>query len=354
MILIIAFIALVFIGYAIYKYLQTSKVLNILDNTSYYGEDIANYQPLFQEKTKNVVDCINVCAADITCDGITYNTDTQECLGTKNGKTRNENANYNAWVKPESDKIATEDMSKDFTKSMLLGYTKTMTSIDSKKIQPPYMLGVFSYSFNLTIYDFYKNYGSWRHVFHKGTSIDSGTSLNYQSWENLIVDFPIQSIGVWLAPFTNNLRIAVTTQSLANTTYGSSSEAFVEKCNSLTNQCYITDMPSGKWADNSKSGDGSNPNTRLDTYVEFFDNDLQNFPINKQINVTVVFHGSFVEILFNGKLNKVHNLEGIPILNTSSLYVMNDLTFGGEITNLLYYPDALLLGDIQSIISMQK
>ena len=39
--------------------------------------------------------------------------------------------------------------------------------------------------------------------------------------------------------------------------------------------------------------------------------------------------------------------------NTSSLYVMNDLTFGGEISNLLYYPDTLLLGDVQSIISLQ-
>jgi hypothetical protein len=33
---------------------------------------------------------------------------------------------------------------------------------------------------------------------------------------------------------------------------------------------------------------------------------------------------------------------------------MNDKTFGGEISNLLYYPDALLLGDIQSIIDLQE
>ena len=33
---------------------------------------------------------------------------------------------------------------------------------------------------------------------------------------------------------------------------------------------------------------------------------------------------------------------------------MNDLTFGGEITNLLYYPDTLLLGDVQSIMSFQS
>ena len=37
-------------------------------------------------------DCINVCQADLTCDGVTFNSDTQACLGTKNGQIRNENA----------------------------------------------------------------------------------------------------------------------------------------------------------------------------------------------------------------------------------------------------------------------
>jgi hypothetical protein len=352
-IIFIFIIAISFFGYAIYKYLQSRSSETILNNSSYYGEDVSNYQPIFQNTSKTINDCINICKNDITCDGITYNNDTQACLGTKNGKIRNENPNYNAWVKPPSDKILSANLSKDFTKSILVGYTKTSTVIDRKQIQNPYMLGHFAFSFNLTIYDFYKNYGSWRHVFHKGSPIATGTSLNYQSWENLIVDIPIQSIGVWLAPFTNNLRIAVTTSSLSNRTYGSYDNAFVEKCDSLTKKCYISDMPSGKWADTSKAGDGSNPNTQIDTYVEYFDHDLQNIPINKQINITINLRGNDVEILFNGKIAKITKLDGVPIKDTSSLYVMNDKTFGGEISNLLYYPDTLLLGDIQSIISLQ-
>ena len=353
LIIFILVIALSFIGYAIYKYMQSSSILTILSNSSFYGSDLANYEPLFQDTTKIMSDCVNICKTDIACDGVTYNSDTKVCIGTKNGQIRNENANMSAWVKPESDKISTEDMSKDFIKSILVGFTKSMIVVDGKKIQNPYMLGVFAYSFNLTIYDFYKNYGSWRHIFHKGTSIDSGNSLNYQSWENLIVDYPIQNIGVWLAPFTNNLRIAVTTTSLANRTYGSSDDAFVQKCNNITKECYITDMPNGKWADNSKAGDGSNPNTKIDTNIEYFDHDLQNIPINKQINITIVFRGNYVETWVNGKISKINSLDGVPKTNTSSLYVMNDLTFGGEISNLLYYPDTLLLGDVQSIISLQ-
>ena len=353
LIIFMVIIAFIFIGYAIYSYIQTSKNDVILNNSSYYGSDVSIYQPIFQETSKTINDCVNICKTDITCDGITYNLDTQKCLGTKNGQVRNENSSYSAWVKPPSDKTNTQLLTKNFTKSILVGYTKTMTLIDSKKIQNPYQLGNFCYSFNLTIYDFFKNYGSWRHIFHKGSPITAGQSLNYQSWENLLVDFPSQSIGVWLAPFTNNLRVAVTTTSLANTSYGSYSDAFVEKCDNLTQNCYITDMPSGKWADTSRSGDGSNPKPILNTYVEFFDHDLQNIPVNTQINITLNFRGKNVETLFDGKIVKVSSLDGMPDSNNSSLYVMNDKTVGGEITNLLYYPDALLLGDIQSIIELK-
>lgn len=352
LIIFMVIIAFIFIGYAIYSYIQTSKNDVILNNSSYYGSDVSIYQPIFQETSKTINDCVNICKTDITCDGITYNLDTQKCLGTKNGQVRNENSSYSAWVKPPSDKTNTQLLTKNFTKSILVGYTKTMTLIDSKKIQNPYQLGNFCYSFNLTIYDFFKNYGSWRHIFHKGSPITAGQSLNYQSWENLLVDFPSQSIGVWLAPFTNNLRVAVTTTSLANTSYGSYSDAFVEKCDNLTQNCYITDMPSGKWVDKSRASDGSKPKVTIDTYIEYIDHDIQNIPLNTQVNVTVNFIGRDVEIYFNGKIVKIYNLDGIPSTSKTNLYVMNENSIGGEISNLLYYPNTLKLVDINSIMAI--
>jgi len=345
----IMIIGLLFVGYAVYYVINNSNQ-SILDNRSYYGSNIANYQPLFQSKEKTISDCINNCNSDITCDGITYNSDTQECLGTKEGQLRNENSNYSAWIKPPN--VSIDTLTKDFTKAVLVGYTKTMTTVDGNRIQNPYIIGNFSYSFNIIIYDFYKNYGSWRHIFHKGTPINTGTILNYQSWENLIIDYPNQSIGVWLAPFTNNLRIALTTTSMANKAYGKYDDAFVQKCDNATNNCYITDTPNGKWADTSHAGDGSISKTRFSTYVEFFDHDLQNIPLNTQVNITINFRGRDAEVLYNGKIVKIISLDGIPDTNKSSLYVMNDITFGGEINNLIYYPDALKLGDIQSIIAL--
>ena len=353
-IIIIVIIALLFIGFAAYyAYTKlTSDELNILIGNTYYGSDIPTYVPVFYETSKSVNDCINLCNNDLTCDGITYNSDSKSCSGTQNGLLRgNEPSNYSAWVKPVI--TLSSDIKKDFSKSILVGNTKSFKSIDGQLLQKSYTTGNFSYSFNLTIFDFYKNYGSWRHIFHKGTQIVPGTVLTYQSWENLILDFPDQSIGIWLAPFTNNLRIAVTTQSSGNQNKGSYSHAFVEKCDNA-GDCYITDMPSGKWVKKEKKGDGSTEAVKINTYVEYFDHDLQNIPINKQVNITINFRGRDVEIYYNGQIVKVVRLDAMPKLSTNNtnLYVMNDNTFCGNISNLLYYPDALLLQDISDIMAL--
>jgi hypothetical protein len=345
-IIVILVISLLFIGYIVYVYFYESGN-NIKANSSYYGLDIALYEPVFKQTSNNITDCVDLCNNDLTCDGITYNNDTQICMGTKNGKIRSETASYSAWIKPVNTK---NKITTDFTKSILIGYTKSFRQIPGNKISNPYMLGNFCYSFNLTIYDFYLNYGYWRHIFHKGTDIGSGSTLNYQSWENLVKDIPNQIIGVWLAPFSNNLRIAITTTSLSNRSYGSYPDAFVEKCD--TGNCFITDMPSGKWVDTSRAGDGSNPKTKLNSYIEYFDQDLQNIPINSQVNIIINFRNTNAEVYFNGKIVKIIQLDGTPNSDKSNLFVLNDKTANCEISNLLFYPDAISIENTHKIISM--
>jgi hypothetical protein len=347
-ILAILGISLMFISYVIYIYYFKSTDYIIKSNSSYYGKDITFYEPIFKEQSSTINDCISMCENDITCDGITYNNNTKICTGTKDGQIRNENNDYSAWVKPKN---KSEYVVGDFAKSVQVGYTKTFRLIDGTKINNPYMIGNFTYSFNLTIYDFYKNYGSWRHIFHKGTPITPGTVLSYQSWENLIKDIPNQCIGVWLAPFNNNLRIAITTTSLGNRTYGSYSDAFTQKCNDQ-GDCFITDMPSGKWNDNSRASDGSNPKTTIETNLEFFDQDLQNIPINKQLNITINLQNNIAEVYFNGKIVKIVQLDGTPKSDKSNLYVLNDKTANCEISNLIVYPDNVKLIDIDKIMSL--
>ena len=344
-ILSIIVIAFIFVGVGLYYMIQEGKKYEIKNGSSYYGKDIALYEPVFQVTAKTVDECIKKCEIDVTCDGITFNNETETCLGTKNGQIREENTNYSAWVKP-SDFTPLNLQKIDITKAVLVGFTNGTRNIAADKISNPYLLGNFCYSFAITIKDFYKNYGYWRHVFHRGTQITD--TLNYQSWENLVNDIPIQTIGVWIAPFTNNLRIAVTTTSMANTNKGSYNDANVQVCES-DGTCYITDMPGGTWYDRNRASDGSIDKPRMETYIEYFDHDLQNIPINRKLTVTVNLRGKDVEVYYNGKINKISRLDGIPDHNKLGLYVMNEKTFGGEISNLLYYPDTLKLNDIKAI-----
>ena len=346
---IIVLIGMIFIGYAFYVYYYSAADNNVRANSSYYGKDITLYKPIFQESANTITDCISMCENDITCDGMTYNNKTQICTGTKNGQLRNEIADYSAWIKPIGEPSNTP---KDLIKSILVGYAKSFRVIDGSKIMNPYMLGNFCWSFNITIYDFYKNYGNWRHIFHKGTPITTGQILSYQSWENLVQDFPNQQIGIWLAPFTNNLRIAITTTSLANRTYGSHPDAFVEKCDSLTANCYITDMPSGKWTDTSRAGDDSIPKPQITTNLEYLDQDLQNIPINTELNVIINVYNTVVEVYFNGKIVKVSQLGGTPVSDRKNLYVLNEKTANCEISNLLFYPDVVKKADVASIMAL--
>ena len=95
----ILFIALCFIGYTIYIY--KFKSLEIKENSSFYGENINLYEPLFNEQLNTINECIDTCNNNIICDGITYNSQSQMCSGTKNGLVRNENSEYSSWVKPK-------------------------------------------------------------------------------------------------------------------------------------------------------------------------------------------------------------------------------------------------------------
>lgn len=349
-IIIIFSIALLFIGFTIYYIYKQADQLDIKNNSSYYGQELLTYQPTFQKETKNIVDCVNICKNDLTCDGITFNTDTNTCSGTKNGLIRNETGNYSAWVKP-TDFTQLDTTQTNISKAILIGNTSSMKNIKADKIQNPYLLGTFSYSLNIIITDFYKNYGYWRHIFHKGTQIDPTIGLTYQSWENLVKEIPIQVIGLWLAPFTNNLRIAITTTGQSNINKGSYTDAFIQNCGN-DGSCYITDMPGGKWVDKQKMGDGSIANPSIETYIEYFDQDLQNIPVNKLFNLTLNFRGYDAELYINGKIIKTIRLDGIPILDKSDLYCMNEKTIGGQITNLIYYPDALNLNSINEINNM--
>ena len=172
-------------------------------------------------------------------------------------------------------------------------------------------------------FDFYKNYGVWRHIFHKGSAVDTNTPINYQSWETLASSMPDQTIGVWIAPFTNNLRVAISTTTLQGNASGSYPDAFIQKCNPATGTCMITDLPSGKWLDTSRITDGSVPATRPTIQLEYFEHDIQSIPINTKVTFTVNIIGNYVELFMNGKIVKTAMLNGVANFNKAPIMAIS-------------------------------
>jgi hypothetical protein len=343
---IVAFAGLAFVLYAMYKFMS-NKYGIVVSGSSYYGTDIATYTPIFKSVETNIKNCIEKCDKDISCDGVTFNTYTSECYGTKEGISRTEGSNLLSWIKDPN-----ETTPFDIKKSILVGYTEKDIKIKTDKIADPLIIGNFCFSVCINIYDFYVNQGKWRHIFHKGEKPDV-TNLDYSSWETIVGDIPEQCIGVWLAPFNNTLRIAINTLVSGNKNNGYYNDAMALNCDDLKygGNCYITDLPGSKWSDKNKNGDGSPIKPRIYRNLEYIDHDLQNIPINRPFVLTVNGNGRHVELYINGKLTKTIELEGLPDWRTGSpLYVMNRTSFSGYVSNLCYFPKTLTLSEIDSIV----
>jgi hypothetical protein len=345
---IIAIICIIFISYTLYNYYSDNDQLNI--GKSFYGKDIYNYVPLFEDKVNNIDECQERCIRDPSCKGVTFNNDTKLCIGSEEGVLREEEKNYSSWIKPrDSSKI-------DFKTGILLSYADKPRSIDKYKFISPGIKGDFCFSFSITITDFYDNFGSWRHVFHKGTSMKDPNSNDYindyKNWENVISDYPDQCIGVWLAPYTNNMRICFTTISDMNMKTNNNLHAFIQKCNSLTDECYITDMPGGNKDQVNLLGDGMDVPPKLIKSIEYIENDLQNIPVNEPVHITLNFRINNVELYVNGRIVKISPLIGIPDFNDDAMYVMYPKSFRGDISKLSYYPQSIKRENIVKLVNL--
>ena len=347
--IIAALIGILFILYAVYNYM-TNKYNTIVSSSSFYGTNIAKNEPVFKSLETNITDCINKCNRDLSCDGITFNSVSNECIGTKDGIYRVEPSNLSSWIKNPAE-------SEPFNpkENIIVGYAEKSLNIKPDKIATPLLISNFAYSIVINIADFYANQGKWRHIFHKGIRPDIPT-IEYIDWETLISNIPEQCIGLWLAPFTNNLRIAVDTTVSGNTNSGYFDDAMVLKCNinNGTRECYITDLPGTQWKNIERRGDGSTIKPQIYKNLEYIDHDLTNIPINKPFVLTVNFIGNVVEIYINGKLSKTAQLEGLPNWNNYPVYVMNNTTFGGNIANLIYYPKSINLDEVKKIVSLSN
>jgi hypothetical protein len=169
--------------------------------------------------------------------------------------------------------------------------------IKSQTIKTPKISNELTYSFWLYIHEFYFNYSNWKHIFHKGTTIENRI-LDYKYWSNIENEIPEQSPGVWMHPSQNTIRLCMTTESET---------------------------------------------------LEYID--IPNIKIKIAHNISLVFHNKTLDIYINAKLIKTKIFKETPVFNTKSIYFNFPKTFNGTLYNFNYIPRQLFYNDLSHFFS---
>lgn len=150
----------------------------------------------------------------------------------------------------------------------------------------------YSISLFINIKDWYDDFQKWKHVYHIGSKVKDGEKIN---WKNV----PFQSPGLWLSPRINNMRFVFSTH------------------------------------DNHK--------------VKHRYMDIEDIPINKVFNVTIVANFTSLTIFIDGKLSKTLLLSETPIFSCGNMYLNYNGGFNGTIQKLQYFDRELSIREIKSI-----
>ena len=172
-----------------------------------------------------------------------------------------------------------------------LDYTDT-TIVKSNIIKPPLTENEITFSLWLYLKEFYYNFSYWKHIMHKGTNIENKT-LDYKNWHNIENEIPEQSIGIWMHPNINNIRIAMTTENYN-----------LEYC------------------------------------------DIENIKQQELTHLVFILDNKTLHIYKNSKLIITNVFKNKPVFNVKSLYFNYQKTFNGSIYNFMYLPKKIDYKDI--------
>ena len=304
---LIAFILLItfgFIAYGLYRYY--TKEGDYKPGQTFYGSDILTYDPLFTMNTDKAEKCVSRCQKDSLCAGITFNTDTKTCLGSEEGQLREDASNFISWVKPK-DQLGTDFAKKRAADKPLVGLANGMMTIKNTELARPPFISRFNFGLFIYINDFYEGHGRWRNIICKGTEWPAGEPLDTPYWETVAAERPDQCLGIWLAPFNNNLRVCLTTrQQLAS---------------------------------------GQQQNTIQQT-LEYID--IQNVPTRKLFHLSVNMVEGGMEVYLNGKLHRMIALKGVPVWNELPLTILPSVSTPATLMDLVFLPESANLDDIRA------
>ena len=338
----LGFVAIAIIVYVIYKYAVFNKPKQ---GYTYYSDDLRKMDNLFSETVQNIDECQKLCEEQPRCRGFTFDSEESTCMGQEYGRIRTDDDRYYGWVKPMSGKTIFNSKDKRLESGKLITpYLKSRTraTLGYGQIPLPPLPDQFSFSFWLVIQDWYFNFSYWRHIFHKGTPVDLSENkhfktLLYYSWEKLSNDFPDQTIGAWLTPFQNNLRLGITTISKRpfRRTYP---HAHIKRCDCDGSgkhcRCWTTDQS----GDHLHAEDAMLDKKEF-AHLEYVD--IQDLPTNVPNHIVVSIKGSVMNIYLNGKQKETHILRGRPKWNNGDMYIHNPKSYQGLLQEFKYFPASL-------------
>lgn len=349
LILILLFLFIIIIAIILIRIIIKHKTGdNYKIGYSYLPKHITKLEvkPIIDIQTENIEKCMTKCKHSPSCNGITFDSENYKCLGYESGMMAKTDPNLYAWEKPSHKKTKA-------TKTIIGENHSNQDIIKSYKMTIPYEVSNFMFAFWINITDWYsQNHGYWKCVFFKGHTINLNTgskSINKtNNWEDIIQQLPEQCIGVWLAPYTNNLRICISSHLLEKQKM-SPSHNYLSNIDNFSN---VSDKKEETYNFNviktkttyMKNMKNMNSTTNI---MEYFD--ILDIEIAKPNFIAVNIHQSIMEIYLNDKLNHIVNLEGIPQFNEGDLNIKNSPSFNGNLQNISYLPYSATYKEIKDL-----
>ena len=320
---LIAFILLItfgFIAYGLYRYYTNESEYR--PGQTFYGSDILAYDPLFTMTTDKAEKCVARCQKDSLCAGITFNADTKTCLGSEEGQLREDANNYISWVKPKK-QLSSVFAKKTEADKPLVGLANSTMTIKNTELARPPFISRFNFGLFIYINDFYEGHGRWRNIICKGTEWPAGDPLDTPYWETVAEQRPDQCLGIWLAPFNNNLRVCITTRQ--------------QLSSGITTRRQLSEP----------STTSGQPTTQtIQQTIEYID--IQNVPTRKLFHLSANMVEGGMEVYLNGKLHRMIALKGAPVWNDLPLTILGPVSTPATIMDLVFLPESANLDDIRA------
>ena len=144
---------------------------------------------------------------------------------------------------------------------------------------------------------------------------------------------PKQRFGVWIAPFTNNLRFVVGTK-IAYNTNGASLHPSNQICRGKDCYVKVNDSPD-------------------EYYYELEYKDVKNIDLNELVMVGIVMDDSSFNIYINGKLKHNILLKGEPVPINEDCYIKQNKSYEGHFLNFRVWDKALSSGAMQELYNQE-